>query len=79
MCLCLFAACGETATIAEEMAARDALSRVWGTTLGAAPLPFGEKGHRLQVDLTHVNPSLEDYKTDSNKLLEAEQKDGTEV
>lgn len=37
---------GESVEIAEEMAARDALKRLFGTTEDAAPLPFGNRARR---------------------------------
>lgn len=40
---------GETVTIAEEMAARDALRRFFNITDRRAPLPFGQVGHKLQL------------------------------
>ena len=61
-CFHYFAAFGETATIAEEMAARDALQRVWGTTLHMKPLPRGANGRTLDIDFNRVNHSLQDYK-----------------
>jgi hypothetical protein len=44
---------GETVTIAEEMAARDALRRIWNFEPSSSPLPFD---HRLQ--LSSGNSSL---------------------
>ena len=44
------------------MAARDALQRVWGTTLHMAPLPRGANGRTLNIDFNRVNHSLQDYK-----------------
>jgi len=35
-------------TIAEEMAARDALRRLYKITERRDPLPFGQVGHKLQ-------------------------------
>jgi len=43
------AAPGETVTIAEEMAARDALRRLFRITESRASLPFGQVGHKLQL------------------------------
>jgi large subunit ribosomal protein L44 len=39
---------GETTSIGEEMAARDALRRLWNITESRAPLPLGRQGHSLQ-------------------------------
>lgn len=36
---------GETVTIAEEMAARDALRRIWHFEQSSGPLPFDSKLH----------------------------------
>jgi len=47
--VCCIAAPGETVTIAEEMAARDALRRFFNITDRRAPLPFGQVGHKLQL------------------------------
>ena len=43
------AAPGETVTIAEEMAARDALRRLFKITESRTPLPFGQVGHKLNL------------------------------
>jgi len=40
---------GETVTIAEEMAARDALRRLYQITERRAALPLGQAGHKLQL------------------------------
>ena len=40
---------GETVTIAEEMAARDALRRLFKVTERRNPLPFGLVGHKLKL------------------------------
>ena len=37
---------GETQQIAEEMAARDALCRLYGTEEASAPLPYGERARK---------------------------------
>jgi hypothetical protein len=37
---------GESIDIAEEIAARDALRRIYGTTEDAASLPFGDKARK---------------------------------
>lgn len=41
---------GETVTIAEEMAANNALDRIFEITSCAHPLPFGEKGRSLKLN-----------------------------
>lgn len=56
------AASGETLPIAEDMAARDALSRFYGTHTNRSPFKFSNVGHELTVDLTRVNHSIEEYK-----------------
>jgi hypothetical protein len=38
---------GETLDIAEEMAARDALRRLFGTGEEAAPIPMGDKARKF--------------------------------
>ena len=43
------AAPGETVTIAEEMAARDALRRLFKITERRDALPFGLVGHKLTL------------------------------
>jgi len=48
-CKCCVVAPGETVTIAEEMAARDALRRLFKITESRAPLPFGQVVHKLQL------------------------------
>ena len=37
---------GETLEIAEEMAARDALKRIYNTSESGGPLPFGDKARK---------------------------------
>ena len=37
-------------TIAEEMAARDAVLRLLNLSVDRAPLPFGQKGHNLRLE-----------------------------
>jgi len=43
------AAPGETVTIAEEMAARDTLRRLFKISESRDPLPFGQAGHKLRL------------------------------
>ena len=52
---------GETMTIAEEMAARDALRRIFHVTDDRPALPFGSKGRDLCLDTNTLNASLLDY------------------
>ena len=56
----IFSGYGETVNIAEEMAARDALRPLFGTTLNKSPLPFN-KTPRLMLDSNRVNISVKDY------------------
>lgn len=49
---------GETLDIAEEMAARDALRRLYGTGEEAAPLPFGEKARKYSQFINAVYQKL---------------------
>jgi large subunit ribosomal protein L44 len=46
---------GETVSIGEEMAARDALRRLWNIAESRAPLPLGRSGHNLK--LTDISAS----------------------
>lgn len=45
---------GETAEIAEEMAARDALRRLFGTAEENAPLPYGEKARKFSEMINSI-------------------------
>ncbi len=45
---------GETVDIAEEMAARDALRRLFGTGEDAAPVPFGEKAKKYSAGINGI-------------------------
>ena len=65
MCCTLNTGYGETLSIAEEMAARDALRKFFGITLNQEPLPFNEDGHRLEIDHRKINASIKDYLTPS--------------
>ena len=47
-------------SIAEEMAARDALSKLMNIPLNAKPLQFGEKSENLNLDLNRKNQSVDD-------------------
>ena len=50
--------CGETVDIAEEMAARDALRRIFGTYDERAPLPMGEKARKYGADIHQIYVKL---------------------
>jgi large subunit ribosomal protein L44 len=54
---------GETLDTAEEMAARDALKRMFRTTDKQTPLPFGSEGRKLNLDqfMNRTSPGLEDW------------------
>jgi hypothetical protein len=52
---------GESLDIAEEMAARDGLRRIYGTTDDSAPLPYGDKARKFSQI---INTIFEKY---SNK------------
>jgi len=54
---------GETLDTAEEMAARDALKRMFRTTEKEAPLPFGNEGRKLDLErfLNRSSPGLEEW------------------
>ncbi len=52
---------GETVTIAEEMAARDALRRTFNMGISQSPFKLGHKGHTFQVENGNPNMSLSDY------------------
>ena len=58
----IFTAPGESAMIAEEMAARDALRNIFGFHDSAKPLPFGKEFQKLKVKST-PNPTLEEWKS----------------
>ena len=45
---------GETVDIAEEMATRDALRRLFGTAEDSAPLPFGEKARKYSKMINSI-------------------------
>jgi large subunit ribosomal protein L44 len=53
---------GETLDIAEEMAARDGLRRLFGTTEEAAPLPFGQKARQFSQIINAVYEKLQKSK-----------------
>ncbi|XP_013379725.1 39S ribosomal protein L44, mitochondrial [Lingula anatina] len=52
---------GETPTIAEEMAAVDALKRLFSTEDCRTPLSYGDKGRKLHIDRNSENPKLQNY------------------
>jgi hypothetical protein len=49
---------GETIDIAEEMASRDALRRIYGTTEEAAPIPYGEKARKFSEAINGIYNTL---------------------
>ncbi|XP_052075709.1 39S ribosomal protein L44, mitochondrial-like isoform X1 [Mytilus californianus] len=51
---------GETLPIAEEMAAKDALSKLMNISLAAKPLQFGEKSESWKFDYNQRNQSAND-------------------
>ncbi|XP_048252387.1 39S ribosomal protein L44, mitochondrial-like [Haliotis rufescens] len=51
---------GETLTIAEEMAARDAVKNQLGLADSRSPLPLGSLANTLQLDFDRVNPCVAD-------------------
>ncbi len=50
---------GETIDIAEEMAARDALRRLYGTGEESAPLPFGERARKFSQMINGIYEQLQ--------------------
>lgn len=55
-----FSAPGETAVIAEEMAARDAIKNLLNTSESRVPLLLGDKLRDLELDYNKVNRSVND-------------------
>ncbi|KAK3084831.1 hypothetical protein FSP39_019840 [Pinctada imbricata] len=53
---------GETVTIAEEMAARNALKNLMGTDDGRKPMKFDSDLSEIPLDFSRVNPSLKSLK-----------------
>lgn len=49
---------GETVDIAEEMAARDALRRLFGTSEDSAPLPYGDKAREYSENIKKIYEEL---------------------
>lgn len=49
---------GETVEIAEEMAARDALRRIYGTGEDAAPIPYGDKARKYSTIINSIYQKL---------------------
>ena len=49
---------GESLDIAEEMAARDALRRMYGTTEEAAPIPYGAKARQFSEKINELYETL---------------------
>ena len=56
-----FSAPGETVSIAEEMAARDALKNIFGTADNRPPLALGNAGRELHIapEYLQPNPSIQ--------------------
>jgi hypothetical protein len=49
---------GETVDIAEEMAARDGLRRIYGTTEEATQLPFGDRARKFSQVINSTYETL---------------------
>ena len=49
---------GENLDIAEEMAARDALRRLYGTEEDKAPLPYGDRARKFSQNILPLYDSL---------------------
>jgi large subunit ribosomal protein L44 len=49
---------GETVDIAEEMAARDALRRIYGTGEDAAPIPYGDKARKHSTIINSIYQAM---------------------
>ena len=49
---------GETVDIAEEMAARDALRRLFGTAEDSAPMPYGKKTREYSTIINSVYEAI---------------------
>lgn len=49
---------GETIDIAEEMAARDALRRMYGTGEDSAPIPYGDKARKFSTIINSIYQGL---------------------
>ena len=49
---------GESLDIAEEMAARDALRRMYGTTEEAAPVPYGPQARKFSEKINSLYETL---------------------
>ena len=45
---------GETIEIAEEMAARDALRRIYGTGEETTPLPYGDRARKYSSFINNI-------------------------
>ena len=57
---CIFSAPGETVSIAEEMAARDALRHYFSLTPERTPFQFGPTAHSTALEASKPSPSLSD-------------------
>lgn len=49
---------GESIEIAEEMAARDGLRRLFGTGEDSSPLPYGEKARQFSDKINNIYVAL---------------------
>lgn len=54
---------GESAVIAEEMAARDAIKNLLNTQDNRKPLVFGDKLREIELNYDKLNPSVKDLMT----------------
>jgi hypothetical protein len=61
---------GEKCDIAEEMAARDALCRIYGTGEDKGPLPFGDKARQFSDIINQIYNTL---KKDENEQQQQQQ------
>ncbi|XP_067132530.1 large ribosomal subunit protein mL44 [Centruroides vittatus] len=58
---------GETIKEAVDVAARDALNKMFHITPGSFSLPFGDKGHKLELDKEKINVPLLEWTSTSIK------------
>ncbi|XP_023217924.1 39S ribosomal protein L44, mitochondrial-like [Centruroides sculpturatus] len=58
---------GETIKEAVDVAARDALNKIFHITPGSFSLPFGDKGHKLELDKEKINVPLLEWTSTSVK------------
>lgn len=59
---------GESAMIAEEMAARDALRKLFKFDDASKPLPFGKELHKMKLKST-PNPTLEEWSSSNISIV----------